>query len=109
VPGAKRTIVLGGLAERDFSEIVDWTTENFGPRQAERYVDEILATIDAIAENPNSSRSRERPEIGAGYRSVRLRRPGRHFILYRTEGMDTVLVVRILHDSMEISLHVPEG
>lgn len=106
--GAKWTIVLGELAERDFSGIIDWTAENFGPRQAERYADAILAAIDAIAKNPISSRSRERGEIGSGYRSVHVARPGRHFILYRLEGTNAVLVVRILHDSMELSRHAPE-
>jgi toxin ParE1/3/4 len=108
MPEAKWTIVLGAEAERDFSHIIDWTTENFGPRQAARYADLMLAGIDVIAENPFSSRSREREEIGGGYRTVHLARPGRHFILYRMEGTDTVLVVRILHDSMELSRHVPK-
>jgi toxin ParE1/3/4 len=107
VPTPKWTIVLGGLAERDFSDIVDWTAENFGPRQAERYADLILATIDTIAKNPMLSRSRAREEIGAGYRTLHLARPGRHFILYRQEETDTVLIVRILHDSMDIAQHTP--
>ncbi|MGQ0532867.1 MAG: type II toxin-antitoxin system RelE/ParE family toxin [Caulobacteraceae bacterium] len=108
MPDPNWTIVLGGEAERDFSHIVDWTTENFGPRQAERYANLILAAIDVIAENPLSTRSREREEIGGAYRTVHLARPGRHFILYRMEGADTILIVRILHDSMELSRHAPE-
>lgn len=109
MPGARWTIVLGETAERDFSEIIDWTTEKFGVRQAERYADLILATIDGIASNPNSNRSRARDEIGGSYRTVHLARPGRHFILYRLEEPATVMIVRILHDSMELSRHVSEG
>jgi toxin ParE1/3/4 len=108
MPKPRWTIVLGGAAERDFSDIVDWTTENFGPRQAERYADLILAAIDMIAEDPLSNRSRERGEIGGGYRTFHLARPGRHFVLYRLEGAENVQVVRILHDSMELSRHAPE-
>ncbi len=108
MPSPKWTIVLGGLAERDFSDIVDWTAENFGPREAERYADLILATIDTISENPMSRRSRAREEIGAGYRTVRLPRPGRHFILYRKDKSNTLLIVRILHDGMDITQHVSD-
>ncbi|MGD9965645.1 MAG: type II toxin-antitoxin system RelE/ParE family toxin [Hyphomonadaceae bacterium] len=49
----------------------------------------------------------EREEIGSGYRTIHLARPGRHLILYRVEGT-AVLIVRILHDSMELSRHVPK-
>lgn len=108
MPKPRWTIVLGGAAERDFSDIIDWTTENFGPRQAERYADLILAAIDMIAENPLSKRSRDRAEIGGGYRSVHLARPGRHVLLYRLEGAESVQIVRILHDSMELSRHALE-
>lgn len=109
MPDRRWTIVLGEEAERDFSGIIDWTAENFGPRQTERYADLILAAIDSIAEDALSNRSRERDEIGAGYRTLHLARPGRHFVLYRLEGRETALIVRILHDSMELSRHAPEG
>ena len=108
MPGHAWTIVLGAEAERDFSNVIDWTTENFGPRQAERYADLVLAAIDAIAQDPCSARSRERSEIGKGYRTLHLSRPGRHFVLYRQGDADAIVIVRILHDSMELSRHVPE-
>jgi toxin ParE1/3/4 len=101
-------IVLGAEVERDFSSIIDWTTENFGPRQAERYADLILAAIDAVAKDPYSDRSRERNEIGEGYRTLHLSRPARHFVLYRQRDGDEILIVRILHDSMELSRHAPD-
>jgi toxin ParE1/3/4 len=105
VPARTWTISLGQAAEQDFSNIVDWTAATFGPRQAERYADLVLAAFDAILDNPLTGQSRARREIGAGLRTLYLARPARHFILYRIEAQ-TILVLRILHDSMELSRHV---
>ncbi len=34
-------------------------------------------------------------------------RRGRHFIMYRASADDTIEVVRILHDGMDLAAHVP--
>lgn len=105
------TVALSSEAERDFVAIMQWTAETFGPRQAETYKAVLLEAITALAGGPDIQGSRERPEIGAGYRTLHVRRrgkPGRHFLLFRQYGARTVLIVRILHDSMELSRHLGE-
>lgn len=54
--------------------------------------------------------SRPRDEIADGLRSVHVARQGRrgrHFVIYRTAGGDTIEVVRILHDGMNLPRHIP--
>jgi toxin ParE1/3/4 len=109
--GKRWKIVLGREAENDLSRIAAWTIENFGPREAENYVDAILDTVDELASDPQSPRSKARAEIDADLRTLHMARSGRrgrHFVLYKVEGGAVVLILRILHDSMELSRHVPK-
>jgi len=100
-------LALGAEAERDFANIVTWTAEQFGARQAEAYTDLLLAAVETLARDPLGGATKARDnDIGAGFRSLHVARPGRHILLYRLEG-ERVLIVRILHDSMELSRHLP--
>lgn len=101
------TVDLGEAAEGDFDGILIWTAENFGPRQAEAYAKLIGAALDALAHDPSAPPSKARDDdIGPGFRTLHLARPGRHFVLYRITG-ERVRVIRILHDSMELARHLP--
>lgn len=106
----KTKIVLGQLAEDDLTNIASWTAENFGARQADVYIDAILDTIDELSsEEPN--RSKPRDEIGPGLRTLHMAkrgRRGRHLLLY-SANQDAITIVRILHDSMELSPHLPDA
>ncbi len=103
------TLALSGAAERDFADIVAWTAENFGARQADNYARLIENALEKLGEEPYAPPSRDRGgDIGAGLRSLHLRRPGRHLILYKVEDQ-AVMVLRILHDSMDVTRHVPPG
>jgi toxin ParE1/3/4 len=103
-------MVLGKLAEDDLDYIARWTAEHFGARQAAVYVDAILDTIDELS-TAEPVRSKARDEIAAGLRTLHMAKPGRrgsNLLLYVGNG-DTLTILRILHDSMEISRHVPEA
>lgn len=108
--GKRREVILSPLAEADLAHIAAWTAEQFGARQAELYVDALTETMEELAPNAPHARGRARPEIGADVRSLHMTRRGRrgrHLLLYlESEAMVTIL--RILHDSMELSRHVPE-
>lgn len=85
-----------------------WTTEKFGPSQAETYIEAILVAIDELTAPISPSRSLVRDEIAKGLRSLHMRkrgRRGRHFGLY-SETADEVRILRVLHDSMELSRHI---
>ncbi|HWA21591.1 MAG TPA: type II toxin-antitoxin system RelE/ParE family toxin [Caulobacterales bacterium] len=98
---------LTDLAEKDFADILNWTAENFGARQAGVYAGLLRAAVKALASDPFTRPSRKRDEIGKGSRTLHVARPGRHMLVYRLTAEDTVLVLRILHDSMELSRHLP--
>ena len=68
-------------------------TINFGVEQADRYVDELGALIEFLAEFPRTGRER------TGVRPpVRLYPYLGHNVIYRLEG-DELVVVRVLHHS----------
>jgi toxin ParE1/3/4 len=101
---------LSEAAERDFADILRWTAANFGLRQAQAYRETLLAAIGALADGPDVPGSRPRDDILPGLRTLhvaRRRRRGRHFVLYRTSSAETIDVVRILHEAMDLPRHVP--
>ncbi|MBV8839416.1 MAG: type II toxin-antitoxin system RelE/ParE family toxin [Alphaproteobacteria bacterium] len=100
---------LGAAAEVDFANILKWTTENFGPRQARVYRDTL---VHALGDGPAAAGSKARDEIMAGLRTLHVARRGRrgsHFLMYRSAQDDTIEIVRILHDRMDLRRHLPSG
>ena len=101
---------LGAPAELDFANIVEWTAENFGERQARVYRDTLVQALGALASGPNVAGSRPRDEIMSGLSTLHVARRGRrgsHFLLYRVAAGGTIEIVRILHDRMDLRRHVP--
>jgi toxin ParE1/3/4 len=98
---------IGEYAEADLIEIALWTIDNFGPRQAQKYGTFLETAFPSLTRDPLAPPSRDRAsELGAAMRTLHLPRPGRHLLLYQVVG-DRVRVVRVLHDSMEITRHLP--
>ena len=70
-----------------------------------------VETLPALESGPVAPGSATRDEIMPGLRSLHIARrgrPGRHFILYRAADGNVVEVLRILHDAMELSRHMPK-
>jgi len=108
--GKSWRVRLGAVAERDFTDIIAWTVERFGPRQARDYRVTLLAAVKALEQGPELLGSRSREEIGADIRTLhvsRAGRRGRHFILSRVDHGVVIEVVRILHDTMDLARHLP--
>jgi toxin ParE1/3/4 len=101
-------VVLTGPAQRDFDEILRWTAATFGRRQAERYASilrEALRDLRAGPDQPLFRRFDDARLLHVGRRG----RAGRHFIAFR--GIETerrVIVLRILHDGMDLERHIPD-
>lgn len=103
------TIRLAGRAERDFVEILEWTAQTFGARQARTYAQTLSLAMDALVGGPDVAGGTQRDEIGPGIRTLhvqRLGRKGRHFIIFRVGGERTIDVLRLLHDSMDLARQV---
>lgn len=104
-------IRLGSEAERDFAQILRYTLEKFGERQAGDYRALLIDALTSLTRGPQVPGSRARDEIRAGLRTLhigRRGRPGRHFVMYRTSDAQTIDVLRILHDAMDIARHVQD-
>lgn len=103
-------IRLGAEAERDFLRILQYTAESFGPRQTVIYKATLMDALAELTQGPNVVGSRARDEILPGVRTLHLARRGRrgrHFIMYRAAEGKVVEVLRILHDAMDLALHIP--
>lgn len=105
------TIVLGAAAERDFAVILTWSAEQFGEGQARSYLSRMTDLLAALAHDPYRPASKAREELAPGLRSLHLHAiglRGRHLALYRCVDRQ-VQIIRLLHDSMEVSRHLPPG
>ena len=93
--------ILSPLARADLDQIWDHISRRWGDDQAETYLRMIQAAIGTLAANPKLGRPYD--EVRPGYRR---HRAGSHLILYR-EMDGAIDIVRVLHEKMDIGLHLP--
>ena len=99
---------LASQAELDFSEIITWTLENFGERQAEVYVETLTLAIEALHDGPEQLGAKVRDDIEPGIRILHVARQGRtgsHLVVFREAQNQCIDVLRLLHDSMDLARH----
>ena len=93
---------LSPNAARSIAEFDTYTKENFGPKQAQRYLESLLDRLEYLAEHPEHGKKRD--ELKDGYNSYFV---GSHTVYYRLED-NTLEVIDVLHQSMEPKRHLPE-
>jgi toxin ParE1/3/4 len=101
---------LAEQAERDLLGITLWTVENFSAQQAEIYVETLSLAIEALHDGPEVLGVTVRDDLGLGVRTLhvaRQGRKGRHFVVFRAAPEQTIEVLRLLHDSMDLARHLP--
>jgi len=101
---------LSQRAETDFTEILKWTALHFSIKQAREYAKTLRLAIGALTEGPEISGVQKRDELGSGIRTLHVARQGRkgsHFVVFRGAADQTVEVLRILHESMDLIRHLP--
>jgi toxin ParE1/3/4 len=93
-------IVLKPEAESDLEKIYAFTFHRWGLQQAENYIDELYDGMQLLARQPSIGK----PYLFSttSYRSLHI---NSHILFYRTEESRCV-IVRVLHDSMEIKPHI---
>ena len=91
---------LTPAAQRDLSEIWDFTEEHWDLDQAEKYIAEIRAAIERVAVDPDRGRACD--DIREGYRRYGI---GSHLVFF-VGTADTVDIVRILHQRMDPTRHL---
>jgi toxin ParE1/3/4 len=103
-------IHVSNQARRDIAEALAWTRDRFGEDKEEEYWDLILAAFADLARDPE--KARRRPELHPQARTFHIARRGkraRHFLLLSIAEPDTVEIARLLHDSMDLASHLPQG
>ena len=96
-------------AEQDIRNILSWTEEHFDKQQAITYTETLMLGLEALTEGPKIIGVKKRNDIAPGIKTLhvaRSGRKGRHIIIFRVEDNHFVDVLRILHDSMDMSRHI---
>ena len=91
---------LSRRADDDLDAIYEYTTVNFGSEQARSYLIGLHDRFEELAALPALGRNAER--LAPGLRRYPYRS---HVVFYVPEG-ESVLIVRVLHESMEPSKHI---
>jgi len=93
---------------RDYAGIIRWTAERFGPAQTRIYKQTLLLALAALKAGPTATGVRPRADLGPGIfvlHVAREGRKGRHLIVFRISGDNTIDVLRLLHDGMDLPGH----
>jgi len=87
-------------AENDLSKIYEYTASNWGIEQADSYQDGLYAGMKLIT--TQEQLGKEYPHAEMPYRKLHFKR---HLLFYRIENR-TCIIIRILHDRMDIKQHI---
>ncbi|MBD8594651.1 MULTISPECIES: type II toxin-antitoxin system RelE/ParE family toxin [unclassified Pseudomonas] len=114
---------ISNAARADIVDILRLSQTQFGDQARQRYQALILAALQALADTPyrigSRDRDRDRDELAPGLRSYHLIysrqqakqthgtvKSPRHIVFYRVANDHVIEVVRLLHDAMEVQLHL---
>lgn len=113
-------IDLTRSANDDIADILDQSVEQFGSPARRRYEILLETALEGQRFDPLRNGSREWPEFGAGvhtyhlrYSRARAHRRGgrvgtpRQLIAYVQPTADRLLILRVLHDAMDLARHLP--
>jgi len=81
-------------AETDIDQIATYTSNAWGWRQTDRYLDQLEESFQILAQHPAIGRSCD--SIQEGLRRFEV---GKHVVFYRAEP-EGILIVRVLHQQM---------
>ncbi len=105
-------VQLTDRAEVDLISIKIWTTEKFGASQAAKYLEVITSALEDLMTGPEPIGSMSREEIGPNIRSLHVHRrgnKGRHLLVFKEARNQTIEILRLLHDSMDLTHHSLES
>ncbi len=93
--------ILSPAAASDVNDIWNYTVVRWGARQAASYVGDIRDNCAALSQETQVSRP---VSVRDGYRKATV---GMHVIYFRPTDERSIVVVRILHQSMNVERHLP--
>lgn len=97
-----RTIRYAGAALRDLGQIGEHSRKTWGVTQTRAYLKAIGDDVKALAQFPETGRKYEKLDS-----EIRKIRSGAHLVFYKIDA-DSILVVRILHDRMDVGGRIYE-
>lgn len=89
-------------AEASLMQIARWTHDSFGPRQAQAYEDDLIATCHQIAAGTALSQDCRRLIDPNLPEDLRFARAGQHFIIF-IENSAQVIIIDFLHSRSNLS------
>ena len=95
---------LTNKAVEDLTNIWEYTVDTWSERQADDYYNMLIASFQKITENPRLF-GLKYEEIAEGLRGYRA---NKHIIFYRILADKDILVIRILHQRMDLKHRVLE-
>jgi toxin ParE1/3/4 len=117
---------ISSAAKADIEDLLAWSEQRFGVAARRRYEALLTCALQDVAEDLSRPGVRARPELGAGVFSYHLffsrkraakgstapaagavQQP-RHLVVGRIVEPGFADILRVLHDAMEISRHLPE-
>ena len=93
------TFTLTDKAKSDLKDIARFTQKRWGREQRNQYLKDLDACFFRLAGNP--SLGRECSEVRTSYHKFPT---GSHVIYYRSISKSQVVIVRILHESMDVEI-----
>ena len=96
----------------DIERTLDYTLRQFGLSKYAEYKELIRQALSDIAADPTRAPAKLRPELHPQARTFpisRQSRSARHYFLYRIARDRFIDIGRLLHDSMDLRRHLPEG
>ncbi|MFC3552495.1 type II toxin-antitoxin system RelE/ParE family toxin [Lysobacter cavernae] len=88
-------------AQADLRSIARFTQSRWGVRQRNAYLKEVDQVFRSLAKNPLMGRACD--EIREGYRKFP---HGAHVIYYKQPSEDELLIVRVLHATMDVDSNI---
>jgi len=108
----KWAVLLTDTAKADLRDIILWTANQFGDQQAKTYAQIIYEAISALTEGPDIVGVKPCTDVSDKVYMLHTARSGkkaRHLIMFQveTQAEHIIQIIRILHDSMDVSRHIP--
>ena len=94
------TFILSKEAKKDIDDIWDYTFDNWGELQADKYTTELENRFEWLTENPHLGEKRD--EVKEGYLSYF---QGSHTIFYR-QTKDGIEILGIPHQNEDVIQHL---
>jgi toxin ParE1/3/4 len=92
---------LTQAAQASLIDIARWTFETFGPRQADAYEEDLIATCRDIAAGTALSQDCRRLIDPNLFEDLRFSRCGQHFIVF-VANVDQVIIIDFLHSRSDL-------